>query len=73
MVWLLSGMLVVVGLVVLVAVILPVVSGLRRGQLVMANLRACVGDGSERLRAGGETVREWREARSHTGLSDSSA
>jgi hypothetical protein len=73
MVWLLSGLVLAVGLAVLVVMAVALIGRLRRNQSAVAALRACVGDGSERLRAGAAMVREWRETRGHTRHSGSSA
>ncbi|HEY9417094.1 MAG TPA: hypothetical protein VIQ30_20235 [Pseudonocardia sp.] len=73
MLWLLSGLVVVLGLVVLVPLAVGLVGRLRRNRSAVTALRITVQDGSSQLRAGQESMREWRAVRHQAGSSDPSA
>ena len=63
MVWLLSGLVLALGLVVLVLLAVALAGRLRRNQSAVTALRITFQDGSSRLRAGQEIMREWRDSR----------
>jgi hypothetical protein len=67
MVWLLSGLVLVIGLVVLVMLAVTLVGRLRRNRTAVTGLRITLRDGSSRLKAGLEHIREWRVERRATG------
>lgn len=70
MMWLLSGLVLVVGLVVLVVLAVALLGRLRRNQSAVTALRISMQDGSSRLRAGQEIMREWRVGRRDPGSTD---
>lgn len=73
MVWLLSGLVLVVGVVVLVVLAVALLGHLRRNQSAVTALRMSFQEGSSRLRADQQIMREWRAARHQAGSSDLSA
>ena len=73
MVWLLSGLVLALGLVVLVLLAVALVGRLRRNQRAVTALRITLQDGSSRLRAGQQIMRDWRVGRHSTGSTDPGA
>jgi hypothetical protein len=73
MVWLLIGLVLGLGLVVLVPIAVALVGRIRRNQSAVTNLRITLRDGSSQLRAGQELMREWRVARRDSGSTDPGA
>jgi hypothetical protein len=73
MVWLLSGLVLAVGLVVLIVLAVMLLGHVRRNQSAVTALRISFQDGSSRMRAGQEIMRERRAARRDPGTSELSA
>lgn len=73
MVWLLSGLVLVVGVVVLAVLAVALIGRLRRNQGAVTALRISIENGSSRLRASQEITRGWRVGRRDAGSSDLSA
>jgi hypothetical protein len=73
MVWLLSGLVLVVGLVVLVVLAVALLGHVRRNQGAVTALRISFQDGCSRVRADQQIMREWRAARHRAGPPDPSA
>jgi hypothetical protein len=73
MVWLVSGLVLVLGLVILVVQAVALVGRVRRNRSAVTALRISIQDGSSRLRTGQEAMREWRAARHRAGPEDLSA
>lgn len=63
MVWLLSGLVLALGLVVLVVLAAALVARLRRNQSAVTTLRISVQEGASRLRTSQELMRGWRLGR----------
>jgi hypothetical protein len=62
MVWLLCGLL-LLGVALLLAVLIPLLRRLRNNQVEIAALRITLGEESARLRTGQELLRAWRHGR----------
>jgi hypothetical protein len=70
--WLLTAVLVLLGLVLLALVVLRVVGALRRAGAASATLNTAITGRSRRISSGLAEVREWREAHRRAGRVDES-